>query len=151
MEENIQNTPPQNGLPPEESDTEESQTEEFSVTDAITGIFTEPGDTFTEVKNSSKKNYWILPILILVVISIASAFLVTHDEELYSQIKDKQTKAAKDRFDAAVKSGSMSREQADQQMDQMDKGFNKSNPIFLVFTVAGPIVSTFIIFFFRGL
>ena len=129
---------------------EPEPTEELSVTDAIAGIFTEPGNTFEAVKSSPKRNYWILPIIILIVISIASAFLVTHDEELYSQIKDKQTKAAKERFDEAVKSGKMTQEKANEQMDQMDKGFNKSNPIFLVFTIAGPIVSTFIIFFFRG-
>ncbi len=147
MAENEQNIPEQ---PVNEGFEETQEREELSVTDAITGVFTEPGETFAEIKNYPKKNYWILPIIILVVISIASAFMVTHDEELYSQIKDKQTKAAKERFDEAVKSGSMTREQANDQMDKMDKGFNKSNPIFLVFTIAGPIVSTFIIFFFRG-
>src|SRR5438876_4971172 len=124
--------------------------EELSVTDAITGVFTEPGDTFEAVKASPKRNYWILPIIILIVISIASAYLVTHDEELYSQINDKQIKAAKERFDEAVKSGKITQEKANEQMDQMEKGFNKSNPIFLVFTIAGPIVSVFISFFFRG-
>ena len=148
---NTPNDIPSKSLPEFEIEPQKTEPiEELSVTDAIAGVFTEPGDTFEGVKASPKKNYWILPIIILIVISITSAFLVTHDEELYSQIKGKQTKAAKERFDEAVKSGKMTQEKANEQMDQMDKGFNKSNPIFLVFTIAGPIVSTFIIFFFRG-
>src|SRR5689334_23215960 len=110
---------------PESSQEMESETEpieELSATDAITGVFTEPGETFEGVKRSPKKNYWIIPIIILIVISIASAFLVTHDEELYAQIKDKQTKGAKERFDEAVKNGKMTQEKANEQMEQMDKG-----------------------------
>ncbi len=151
MEENIQNTE----QPPEEqNETEQNeiaQDEPISLTDAMTGVITEPGETFTSVKISPKKNYWLIPILIFIVISILSRYLVTNDEEIYSEIKTKQTEAVKKRLDEAVKDGKMSQEDANSKMEQIEKGFNKSGPFFWISIILGPVVFIFVFLFLKGL
>jgi hypothetical protein len=133
--------------------TEEQTTpqEDISLSDAITGVITDPSGTFEAVKASSKKNYWIIPILIFIVLYVASSFLVLNDEDLYTEIKTKQTTAVKERLDNAVKDGKMSREKANEQLETIDKQMSKSNPIFYVFAAVGPIFTTFIILFLEGL
>lgn len=117
--------------------------------DALAGVFTEPGDTFASVKNSTKKNYWLIPLLILIVVSILSSVMVMNDEELSSEIKIKQRKAAKERIEEAVKSGSLSREQADQQLEQTDKMFGGG--MFMVFGIIGALFMVLLAFFFKAL
>lgn len=133
MEENLENKP-----------------ESIALTDAMTGVITEPGDTFEAVKISGKRNYWLIPIIIFAVISLVLSFLVMNDEELYSEIKTKQTQVLKERLDKAVKEGKMTQEQMNENMEKADKMFSKSNPLFYVFPLLG-IVNVFIALFFRGL
>lgn len=121
------------------------------LSDAMTGVFTEPGETFDAVKSSSKKNYWIIPILIFIAVTLIASYLVLNDEELFSEIKSKQTEAVKKRLDEAVKEGRMTKEQMNESLEQVDRGFNKSSPIFIVFTVVGPVVTTFLALFIKGL
>ncbi len=95
---------------------------EIALSDAMAGTFSDPGDTFTAVKRS-KKNYWLVPLLIVVVVSILSSFLVMRDEELSSEIRDKQKKAMTEQLDKAVKEGKMTQEQANQQMEQTQRAW----------------------------
>jgi hypothetical protein len=147
MDENIQNKPEEQEENPEQTE----PFEDLSLSDAITGIFTEPRNTFEGIKKSSKKNYWLIPILIFIVISVISRFMITNDEELYADIKTKQTEAVKKRLDEAVKDGKMSQDQANERMEQIDKGFNKSGPFFILSITLGPIIITFIMLFLKGL
>jgi len=117
--------------------------------DALAGVFTEPGDTFASVRHSSRKNYWLIPLLVLIVVSILSSVMVMNDEELSSEIKDKQRKAAKERIEEAVKSGSLSKEQGDQQLEQTDKMF--SGGMFMVFGIIGALFMVLLAFFFKAL
>jgi hypothetical protein len=151
MDQNTDN-PTQPILPGEEQPLEPKEVpEDIAVTDALTGVITEPGETYEEVKASSKRNYWVLPIIITIVISIIAAYMVTHDNELYSEINTKQVKAARERMEEAVKEGKMSQEQMNQQLEGMEKMMNPNNPIFLVFAILGPIFSTLALLFFMSL
>jgi Yip1-like protein len=141
MEENLENKP---------ESTEEVPQENITVSDAMTGVITEPGDTLEAVKTSTKRNYWVTPIIILGVIYLVSSFLVMNDEELYSEIKEKQMTAMKERLDKAVKEGKMTQEQVNESIEKADKMFSKSNPLFYVFPFFG-VVMVFISLFFRGL
>lgn len=123
--------------------------ENISLGDAMSGVFSEPGDTYTAVKNSTKKNYWLIPILILVVISILCSILVMRDEELVASIKEKQTQAIKERLDEQVKEGNMTREQADQQMEQSEKMF--SGGMMMIFGIIGSIFAVVVFFFLKAL
>ncbi|KXK50344.1 MAG: Yip1 domain protein [Chlorobi bacterium OLB5] len=123
--------------------------ENISLGDAMAGVFSEPGNTFTAVKSSQKKNYWLVPLLILIAISIISSFLVTNDEELVSEIKTQQKEAVKKRLDEQVKEGKMTKEQADQQMEQTDKMFGGT--MFVVFGLIGSVFGVLVIFFLKAL
>jgi hypothetical protein len=154
MDENLENQPEQ---PPqgEQQETEMSSLpeaeENITLSDAITGVFTEPAQTFEEVKKASKKNYWLIPILILIVLSIISGYLIMRDEELASEIKTKQMSAAREQMQEQVKAGKMTQDQMNERMDQIEKGFSGKSPIFLVFLILGPVIGTFFTLFFRGL
>ncbi|MFI5143958.1 MAG: Yip1 family protein [Ignavibacteria bacterium] len=154
MTENLQNTEEnkdQDSQQDPEVQSEPAATEPISLTDALSGVFTEPGETFTSVKSSPKKNYWLIPILILILVAIVTRYLVTNDEEIYSEIKTKQTESVKKRLDEAVKDGKMSQEDANTRMEQMDKQFSKSGPFFWISIIVGPILFIFIFLFVKGL
>lgn len=126
-------------------------TQDISLGDAMSGVFTEPSETFQSIKNSSKKNYWLVPIIIFVLISVIAGFLVINDEELYSGIKDKQSKAIKERMEQQVKDGKMTKEQMNESLEKTEKFFDKSSPFFMIMAIVGPLFSTFILFFLKGL
>lgn len=148
MEDNLENKPESQ----ETGTSEEVQPAgDISITDAMTGVYTEPGATFEAVKNSKKRSYWLIPTIIVIVFIIIASFLVMNDEELYSEIKSMQTKAAKERLEKSVKEGKMSQEQMDQAMEQAEKFMDKSSPVFFVTTILGPIFGGFIVLFVRGL
>ena len=154
MAENLQNTEEnkeQDSQENPEAQGETSASEPISLTDALSGVFTEPGETFTSVKSSPKKNYWLIPILILILVAIVTRYLVTSDEEIYSEIKTKQTEAVKKRLDEAVKDGKMSQEDANSRLEQMDKQFSKSGPFFWISIILGPIIFIFLFLFLKGL
>jgi hypothetical protein len=142
MEENKEQTQP------ELIETQHPQ-ESISLGDALAGVFSEPGETFSSVKNSAKKNYWLIPLIIVIVVSIISSFLVMRDEELVSSIKDKQKIAMKEQFDKAVKEGKMTREQANEQMEQSEKMFTGS--MFMIFGLIGSVFGVLILFFLKAL
>lgn len=123
--------------------------ENISIGDAMAGVFSEPGNTFESVKVSTKKNYWLIPLLILIAVSMLSSLLVTRDEELTSEIKTQQKEAMKKRFDEAIKEGKMTKEQADEQLDKTEKMFGGST--FVIFGLIGSIFGVLIIFFLKAL
>ena len=137
-------------IPEEQSDAPEVH-EDISVTDAMTGVFSSPGETFEEVKLSSKKNYWLLPMIILIVISVASSFLLFNDDELSSQIRDKQKKAMVENMEKKVKEGSMSKEEMNDRIEKSEKFMNKSGPFFYVSITLFPAIGIFVVFLLRGL
>ncbi|MGH2575924.1 MAG: hypothetical protein ACRDFC_09530, partial [Ignavibacteria bacterium] len=67
MEENLETS--QGSEPNKESPSGEN----ITLSDAMTGVITEPGETYEAVKNSTKKNYWLIPILILIVVYLISS------------------------------------------------------------------------------
>lgn len=135
----------------EQSFTPGEITEDIAVSDAMTGVITEPGETFESIKISSKRNYWVWPIIISVVIAIIAGYLITHDNELYSEINTKQLKAARESMETAVKEGKMSQEQMNQQMEATEKMMNPNNPFFMILAALGPTFSIFALLFFMSL
>lgn len=141
MEENTNKAQGEASLTPSES-----PQQNISLGDSLAGVFTEPGETFTAVKQSTKKNYWVVPIIIVIVISIIATLLVLRDEELTSGIREKQMKTMHEQMDKAIKEGKMTREQADQQIEQTQKFMSGSMMMTfgLVFSVLGVLVFLFL-------
>ncbi len=132
----------------EQEDTAQPQ-ENISLGDAMAGVFSEPGETFLAVKVSTKKNYWLIPIIIVIVISIIASILVLRDEELASGIKEKQMKAMNERMDKSVKEGSITREQANQQIEQSKKF--TSGSMMMIFGLVFSVLGVLFFFFFKAL
>jgi Yip1 domain len=134
-EENLTN--PGNNLEPTEPQ------EEFSASDAMAGVFTSPGETFETIAVSPKKNYWIIPVLITVVIGLIVAFLFMQDAELARNTMDKQKKKMQERFEQNIKEGKMTQEEADKAMENM----NPKGIVFKLFGFGGAVIGPFVILF----
>jgi hypothetical protein len=125
--------------------TEESQ--ELTQMDAISGIFTEPGNTFEAIAKNPKKNYWLLPVLILVVTSIVSSFLFFSDAELVGNMMDKQKVKMRESMQEKVKSGKMTQEQANNAIEQAEKFMDPKGLFFRITGTAGAVISPFVMLF----
>lgn len=137
---------------PDESQPVHAQPQEdISLSDAMTGVFTEPRAAFEGVKNSKKRSYWLVPTIILIIFTIAASFMVINDEELYSEIKTMQSDAVKKRMEERVKEGKMSQEEMNQTIERTEKFMDKSSPFFLASSILGPLIGGFIILFLRAL
>src|SRR5690606_36255347 len=93
--------------------------EELSHTDKIVGVISEPSNLFSKlVFLPTKATDWILPLLALIVVAIVSTFIYMSNPEIKYQMQQEQEKAMREQFDKMVESVQMSREQADEQMEQ---------------------------------
>lgn len=117
------------------------QFEELSKTDAMSGVITEPGETFEAIASGPKNNYWIYPVLIAVVLSLLSSFLFMRDPELSRNTMDKQKAKMSEKFDKDIRDGKMTQEEADNAMESM----NPNSPFFKVIGYVGALVGPFII------
>lgn len=124
---------------------EESQ--ELTQMDAISGIFTEPGNTFETIAKFPKRNFWLLPVIILVVTSIVSSFLFFSDVELVSKMMDKQKQQLRERMQESVKNGKMSQEQANDAIEKAEKFMDPKGLFFKITGFAGAVVAPFIMLF----
>ena len=115
---------------------------ELTHTDKMTGIFTEPSSTFEKIAKFPVKTVdWILPLLILLFVVSVTQVLVMSNEEIAYEVKQKQVKT----MDEMVEKGIITREQADQQIEQSEK-FSKS-PIGWILQTVGIFIVGFIVFF----
>ena len=125
--------------------------ESLTKTDALAGIFSEPGNTFSTIAGSAKQHYWVLPIIIFIVINLISAFLFFSDEALVSKVMDKQFQKVEQRMEENVKSGSMTQEEADLALEQTEKFMNPKSVFFLITGYGSGVVLPFILLFVLSL
>jgi len=117
------------------------ETEELSHTDKIVGVISEPSNLFSKLAFlNTKATDWIFPLLALIVVAIVSTFIYMSNPEIKYQMQQEQEKAMREQFDKMVESGQMSREQADEQMEQSAQFVN--NPMFMYLI---PSISVFVI------
>ena len=120
---------------------QEEQFEELSKADAMAGVFTAPGETFETIASTPRKNYWIIPVLISIVVGLISTFLFMQDEELIAKTMEKQKQKMQEQFDKNIKEGKMTQEDADKAMSSMDpKGM-----FFKLIGYGGSVIGPFII------
>jgi hypothetical protein len=105
--ENSQNSPP---------GSEDIQDTELSHTDKIAGVFAEPAKTFeTTAKFPLRTIDWVLPIILLLILSIISQFILFNNPEISYQMQQKQ----RDAVQKMVNEGKITQEQADKQSQFM--------------------------------
>ncbi len=127
--------------------------EELTHTDKMTGIFTEPSSTFEKIAKFPVKTIdWLLPFLLLLFIISVTQILVMSNEEIYFQARQKQEEQIKKSFDELVEKGTMTREQADQQMEAAKERMEMGRgPVGWILQTVGIIIFGFIVFFFVAL
>lgn len=131
----------------EENSMQPAQYEELSKSDAMSGVFSSPAETFETIANTPKKNYWIIPVLISVVVGLISTFLFMQDAELVSNTMEKQKKKMLEKFEQNVKEGKMTQEDVDKTMESM----NPTGMFFKLLGFGGAIVGPFFILFILSL
>ncbi|MGE5861126.1 MAG: YIP1 family protein [Ignavibacteria bacterium] len=134
----------------ESNNIDANQPQELSHTDKASGILTEPKRTFEIVsKFPPRTTDWLLPILILLLVVSLTRILVMSNEEIYFQFKEKQIQQTEKIFDGMVAKGQMTREQADEQIEQakerMDMG---RGPVGMIIQTVFIFIIGFIIYFF---
>jgi hypothetical protein len=103
---------------PEIQDPEVQDQETMSFTDKLIGIFIEPVKVFKNIAgNPIKTSDWILPIIIIIVLSIAAQMITLNNPLVQENMKQEMLK----RFQKSIDEGKMTQEQAEQIMDNMDK------------------------------
>ncbi len=139
MEENYESQSPQ--PEPIETDYEPSHS------DKLVGVFTEPSNIFEETsKYPPKAIDWLIPLMIVIVVAAISNYLIMSNPEIKLSVVEKQMAQIEERFDAAVESGQMTQDQADEQKEQirerMESGMGN-----IFFSLIGIVIVTFLVFF----
>ncbi|MCI0472632.1 MAG: hypothetical protein L0Y76_03515, partial [Ignavibacteria bacterium] len=96
---------------------ENEQIEPLSKSDAIIGVISGPGETFETLAVTPKKNYWIIPVLISVLIGVITTFFIFKDEQIMTNTMDKEKAKLEKRMEEKVKDGKMTEEQARQNLE----------------------------------
>ncbi|HVO74036.1 MAG TPA: YIP1 family protein [Ignavibacteriaceae bacterium] len=130
-----------------ESNTDSDQ-QELSHTDKISGIFTEPKKTFEVIsKFPPKTSDWLVPVLILLLVISLTRILVMSNEEIYFQFKEKQVQQVEKMFDGMVAKGQMTREQADEQLEKAKERMEMGRgPVGYIIQTIGIIIVGFIVY-----
>jgi hypothetical protein len=114
---------------------------ELSHSDKMIGVFTEPAKMFEHTSRFAPKHKdWVIPVLLFFIIISLIRILAMTNEEVYFEAK----KQGIDRIEKMVESGTLTREQADQQIDALDTYM--TGPISWVFTFIPILLFGFIFF-----
>lgn len=132
--------------PQEVQDYEE---ESLSHTDKITGVFTEPGATFTKIAaEPAKTGDWLIPILILLAAIIATTAIIMNDPVVKADIKEKAMAKTEQNLNEMVKTGQLSQMQADEQIEAAEKRLEMiGTPMGILFQSITIVIFGFIVFF----
>jgi len=99
-----------------------SQASEMSLTDKLTGVFTEPSNFFENVKLFGPKTIdWIVPMVVYVLLLILTNWMVTSNPDIKAELDSIQRKATEESLDKAVKEGRMTEAQKEEQLEQIEK------------------------------
>lgn len=140
-----------NQEPSEQNKFVEEPPEQLSVSDSIIGVITSPGETFETMVSTKKKNYWVIPVLLSIVIGVVVTFIFFRDVQLMSGIMDKQKAQLEKRMDEQVKSGKMSTEQSKQAIEQAEKFMDPKSTFFQIMGYGGVVIVPFLMLFVLSL
>jgi hypothetical protein len=130
-------TTDQNSInPSDDSDTPEET--ELNHTDKLVGVISEPGETFEKTSKFPPRTVdWLLPLVLIIVFSIASQFILFNNAEIKYQFTQKQSEA----LQKAVTEGKVTQEQADKQIQFM------SSPMMRIVSSVSTVIFVPIVFF----
>ncbi|MHC1739238.1 MAG: YIP1 family protein [Ignavibacteriaceae bacterium] len=123
--------------------------QELSHTDKIVGIFTEPAATFKSMSLFPLRLIdWLLPVVLLLILVSLSVLVSMTNPILRSEAKKMRYEAAEKQIDAMVKSGTLTEEQASEQMKTTEKSLEMmDSPTAQIFSGVSILVFGLIFFF----
>ena len=125
--------------------TENGGGDELSHSDKMIGVFSEPSNMFENTaKFPPRTKDWLIPILILFLVIALIRIIAMSNSEVAYETK----KAQVDRIEKMVEDGTLTREQGDRALEQIDQQSKfMSGPIGWVITVVSTIIFGGIFFF----
>jgi len=126
------------------------ENEEFDIghSDKIVGLFIEPSKTFSKMSKFPPKTVdWVIPILILIVVTILSRIVMMSNPIIKHEITEKSVAKIEKQFKQMVDKGQLSQSQADEQLDTMRERMEKGSVIQLIGMIIGIPIFIFILFF----
>jgi hypothetical protein len=110
-------TPP--ALPPEPTVPPPAAT---SLLSRLMNVFAVPGEVFEEVKASAHSaGNWLAPALLGALVGVIAVFIALSQPAIEQQIREQQEQALEKQMDKLVKTGQITRQQADQQKAVAEK------------------------------
>lgn len=127
----------------------EEEQELLSHTDKMTGVFTEPGETFTKIASESPKTSdWLIPLMILLLGIVASTAIIMNNPAVKADIKEKAIESTEKNLNEMVKNGQLSQMQADEQLEAAEKRLEMiGTPMGILFQSVTIVIFGFIVFF----
>jgi len=118
---------------------------ELNHTDKMIGIFTEPSNTFEHIsKFPPRTKDWVIPLLLFFLIIALIRIIAMTNPEVYFEAKKQQV----DRIEKMVDQGVMSRKDADEAIDNIDKQMEfMHGPVGWIISIVSILIFGFIIFF----
>ena len=116
-------------------------------TDAIAGVFSEPGTTFSTIAKSPNQQYWLLPVIIFIIVNLISAFLFLGDDVLVSKVMDKQFRQVEQKMEEKVESGEKTQEEADRELKITEKIMSPKSIFFIISIYGTGLVIPFVLLF----
>jgi len=89
------------GIQKENSDSLEIK-EPISLGEAITEVIIKPSKTFESIASGPNKNYWLVPVIILMLVYLISNFLIFTNEDLKNDFENKQRPAIEKQLDKEI-------------------------------------------------
>src|SRR5689334_20217825 len=90
----------------------------MSLAARLLNVFATPGEVFEDVKAApSSVANWLVPAVLLAVVSVLFGIVMASQPAIRQQIREQQAKS----LDQRVAAGHMTRAQADQTLDMLDK------------------------------
>jgi len=127
---------------------ETEEEEELNHTDKIVGVITEPTNMFSQVSQFTAKTVdWIVPLLIFILFVSLSTIIMQTNPQIKHDMIEKQMEAIEKNIDEAVKSGRMTQDQADSQMDTIRERIAGGGIAIMIPQIVGIVIVVFIIFF----
>lgn len=127
--------------------------EEPTHIEKISGMITAPGETFDLISKFKPKVIdWLLPILVLIIVSILSNFVMMKVPYLKNDILERQMEIIKENYEHQVETGEMTAEEAETQYNKIVERIQESGGgTGIIGTGIGIIFGVFLFFFIVAL
>jgi len=126
----------------------ENEEFDFGHSDKIVGLFTEPVKTFSKMSKYPPKTVdWMIPILIVIVVTILSSIVLMNNPVIKHAMNEKNIAKFEKQFKQMVDKGQLSQAQADEQLDKMREGMEKGGVLQYIGIIVGVPIGMFILFF----